>query len=382
MKSDLIHPIRFMRRFPEGKALAQALGRSIGNGALKVQDYARMSEKATETYNLEVDRLPFEFRPNDADTLFDTLSIIASIGVFISRGRNIFAIDSGLVAMLGRTDLSGVRTGDIKLPFEAFYLSFGDAFEWSLPGHPNRIDGVYVNATVGLLEMMVTCHRTAGHRKSWVLGHETYFYLPIDPRHEDRTFEEAISVAIAARDIRIEPDWDEIGELRSAAEHLRDEGYPVGTPAITAGERQAKFNREALASARRAVMLAVNAICYLTAAPDAVGAPTYPDDTPEGMTSAVALGRKSARHAAKAQMLDGGWLPIRLISSPAPSFVGVDGSEGGAARAPHWRRGHWRRQPCGSGRAEIKLTWIRPTLVRGDIGEPAAGHLYHSGVRS
>jgi len=37
----------------------------------------------------------------------------------------------------------------------------------------------------------------------------------------------------------------------------------------------------------------------------------------------------------------------------------------GAGTSPntHWRLGHWRHQPCGKGRSETKLIWIRPILI-------------------
>jgi hypothetical protein len=31
---------------------------------------------------------------------------------------------------------------------------------------------------------------------------------------------------------------------------------------------------------------------------------------------------------------------------------------------PHWRRGHFRRIPCGAGHTESRIGWIRPTLVK------------------
>jgi hypothetical protein len=34
-----------------------------------------------------------------------------------------------------------------------------------------------------------------------------------------------------------------------------------------------------------------------------------------------------------------------------------------ASPRPHWRRGHVRNQPCGSGRSQRKLIWIEPMLV-------------------
>jgi hypothetical protein len=35
----------------------------------------------------------------------------------------------------------------------------------------------------------------------------------------------------------------------------------------------------------------------------------------------------------------------------------------GGQRRPHWRRGHFRRQPCGHARAERKLIFVKPVMV-------------------
>jgi hypothetical protein len=36
---------------------------------------------------------------------------------------------------------------------------------------------------------------------------------------------------------------------------------------------------------------------------------------------------------------------------------------GGSSVSPHWRRGHWRMQTYGTGRAERQRLFIRPVLV-------------------
>ena len=41
----------------------------------------------------------------------------------------------------------------------------------------------------------------------------------------------------------------------------------------------------------------------------------------------------------------------------------------------HWHCGHWRHQPYGKQRAQIRLKWIRPALVRGE-GQPTQGYIY------
>jgi hypothetical protein len=47
--------------------------------------------------------------------------------------------------------------------------------------------------------------------------------------------------------------------------------------------------------------------------------------------------------------------------------------EGGWTVSPHWRRGHWRSQPCGQGRSERRRVAIPSVLVNGHlfVGSPA-----------
>ncbi len=42
------------------------------------------------------------------------------------------------------------------------------------------------------------------------------------------------------------------------------------------------------------------------------------------------------------------------------------GISDGAMKAPHWRRGHFRRQRVGSGRAKRRLVFVKPVLVNAD----------------
>lgn len=35
----------------------------------------------------------------------------------------------------------------------------------------------------------------------------------------------------------------------------------------------------------------------------------------------------------------------------------------------HWRRGHWRNQPCGKELKYSKLVWIQPTLINASRSE-------------
>lgn len=53
-----------------------------------------------------------------------------------------------------------------------------------------------------------------------------------------------------------------------------------------------------------------------------------------------------------------------LEEPPTPSEFSSEAI--GMPKKPHWRRGHWRRQPMGPGRKERVLRWICPMLIHSD----------------
>lgn len=66
-----------------------------------------------------------------------------------------------------------------------------------------------------------------------------------------------------------------------------------------------------------------------------------------------------------------------------PSQRGEAGDGHHARPVAHWRRGHWRRQVHGAGRAERKLVFIRPILVNAAYYAPAtpdAAHVQYEGT--
>jgi hypothetical protein len=55
-------------------------------------------------------------------------------------------------------------------------------------------------------------------------------------------------------------------------------------------------------------------------------------------------------------------IAVGPVSAPMmPSTLGAAGS-----RAPHWRRGHFRAQPCGPARSSRKLIFVAPILIHAD----------------
>lgn len=64
-----------------------------------------------------------------------------------------------------------------------------------------------------------------------------------------------------------------------------------------------------------------------------------------------------------------GWTPVRWAGRGHRHTVhGAEAGAGGPGVRLHWRRGHFRSQPCGEGRGQRRVIWLEPALVGG--GQP------------
>lgn len=377
IESTLIHPMRYMRVRPFARRVTQLYSRLAGRQMLSSEGLQEVADLVASHYNQTIERLPREDRPERPTRMIvEEASLACHVGAFIEYGRNVFHVSPELVSLLDRTDLDGVRISDIRLPFTVFHISFGSAFDGSLPGPPNQIDGVYISQLQRtFLEILVTSRRLGNYYKSnnWPFSRDWYFYAPLDISNTERTFEDLLADAIKKDAVVLEPqlvgpDPDFAAEIDSRTLLVRDVRYK------TAAEH-AQYTAEGLPVFRQVLALAVNALCYLNATNDEERTLTYPDDAPADLVRRLDGDRSADRQKARARLLDRGFVPIYLLRESTESASLTHGRTE-RELSKHWRRGHWRHQAVGVGRMLRRLTWVRPTLVRADKKEPMAGHLY------
>lgn len=335
-------------------------------------------------YNDIIMTLPREKRPERPTAmLVQEASLASHVGAFVEHGRNIFFLEPHLVRLLDQTDLANVRCGDVQLPFDCFHISFGDAFDGALPGAPNRIDGAYITSHPGWsdnLQVLVTTRRLDQQHPDkpnrWPFSRDVYFYAPLNVSDPDATFEDVVRAAIEDGEIKIEqsimrPDDEEVLELPGGPVLVRDVRH------LTDAE-ETELTWKGLPMFRRALALVVNALCYLNATSGETEAKLLPDDTPADLAANWQSAKVGLRDRAKSGLLERGFMPVMIRKGDVAAGTGPADGGGGVQVSAHWRRGHWRRQPHGQGRALIKLMWIRPTLVAADHGAvpDTKGHLY------
>jgi hypothetical protein len=82
------------------------------------------------------------------------------------------------------------------------------------------------------------------------------------------------------------------------------------------------------------------------------------------VTASVEESRRAMTRKVRGVEVDAVWHP-RWVGKAYKRSVCVTGPIAGTHASPrtHWRRGHWRNQAVGEGRADRRRTWIQPILV-------------------
>lgn len=278
--------------------------------------------------------------------------------LYVSAGRQVFQFTPKILADFKRTDLSETPIGKLTLPYPAGFIHLGLQEDLALDEwwrtEAEFVDGAYFHSgPEGQLTIQLTLSRPGGN---WSKLPGPSFSIPQAnlnlPAHE------AIDKALDA-DIAETEDNRFKEEIHDTVQEWDASTRPVVHAALS---------------------LVLNALFYL----DGYGADTdliVPDEAPqiarESYEKAVKGGKpKAIRNARNALMVDG-FTVVRLCGiAAAYSAVQDDAEKDSHAVRTHWRRGHWRMQPCGPKLSQVKRVWVRPTLVGKDAGGAVKGHVY------
>lgn len=278
---------------------------------------------------------------------------------YISAGQQTFQFSKDLIEGFKRTDLSGTPIGLLKLPFAAGFLHFGrqddleinDVFRNSA----DFVDGAYFHCGPdGQLTVQLTLSKRTPTGLLGLCGpHFT-------------ASKEALAMD-AHRALQVIMDA-EVESVCSGA---------VGENALRSAMTEWNVTHGRVLHA--SLSLVLNALFYL----DAYGADTE-EVAPEAAPPALRLAfekattskKPKAIREARNQILADGFTTVRLCGQTKSNFDGVAGTKDGSDVRMHWRRGHWRMQPCGPQLSVIKRVWVRPSLVGKGDADQMPGHQY------
>lgn len=290
-------------------------------------------------------------------------------GQFETCGRQIFDLHDKLTELLSNTDLGECTLEDLHLPYDAFYLRFGkldgirrpfNADETGNPTEWEYLDGAFVatapwDASGSRLKFgFSTVHEDA----SGVMN--PGYFIDLLPEELKLPVPQAIETALKRRLDQLDPS-------------------PLDDSNTAALKQYQKFEvEEAAHLIRDAATMLINALFYLESIrkdlpPEAPGRDTPPERVSRWMQS-----QPAKRHKLRSGLTADGYALVRLVGSEVVHGGAVAATGASSTVRVHWRRGHWRFQAYGEGRALRKRIWIKPILVGRDHvpdAEPP-GHIY------
>lgn len=102
--------------------------------------------------------------------------------------------------------------------------------------------------------------------------------------------------------------------------------------------------------------IVIQTLLYMQVKPESVELGNMVGFASRTQRSAGGVGKQQSSHLLNPNWIGKEYRLPSLRSSPQGTHSSPD---------THWRRGFWRNQPVGEGRAERKWAWIQPTLVNG-----------------
>jgi hypothetical protein len=336
-----------------------------------------------EHYNEQISALPVIVRPKNASLILNrVVEDIQSYQMFNATGRNIFGISPSLAEEFEHTDVDEVHFDDLFLPYDSFYVGFGPRAGLKIRGD-SFIDGAYIMQTKEGLHVKLTTYNpqanySGGLNMTQPLSPQLSFEIPVKPGATISSGIEEMLKQEGAKRVAL--------DARPRREVVKVEKEGGGT--VTLLDSRPEFDKmraadfdEGVAVLRSSLNLVVNSLCFISSFPKQIDH-QYRQDVPQELLrdagQVAPAGRKERRakeHALRVMETHGytklHWCTDEVKDSP--------GTPTGREVSAHWRRGHWRRQPHGTGLEETRLIRIRPTLVRRDKGDPAKGHVYEVG---
>lgn len=317
-----------------------------------------------------------------------------SIIEFYKNGRNIFSLSPFLIYLLNHTDIGNIRFSDIKLPYDCIYLHFGSLTDIEYPirsfEHKHEIDFQLQSENKKLYLDGAFISQSDDHslsiRLTFIDSKESYsnkvaitkdlrfptigFTLSFSKWNEETlepeinsetTFNDSTVCFYDIWDPKTEPSEIKFHEMHKAIKNP-DDCYE------SEWEEYVLFDKS--------LMIIINSLCYLNFVDNDIELSTTNERATQIIKELNSTKKHQQVNRLKEKLSKFSYSKIHYCGNRIESDFKVTGT--GIEVEPHWRRGHWRNQPFGSGLTNKKLIWIKPTIVRKDKGDPTIGHIYEA----
>lgn len=315
-----------------------------------------------------------EYLKQDDDEVTNAINLNGSLDLAVLEfewaGSNIFDM-SYLVDAFRNTSVDDIRVSDIKLPYEKFYLHFGQEAQIASPYEGMYVDGVYVYETVDELTETdkgdVVINDKPNIALHFVLGGPFYENLAgQNPLEIQKVHSRGMFLELKTLKLRLGFVRDGEATIKHTMDAILDDEY-----------RDEYWYEDELVwpnHVEELIRIAVNALCYLCYEKREV-VERYPDEAPQRLVRMAANGTPREKKRAESKLGSLGYSKVKFCGAKNEFRDSASNGQGGHTRT-HWRRGHWRRQPFGPKLEKTKVLWIKPTLVNAEAKTDVQGKIY------
>ncbi len=323
---------------------------------------------------------------------------------FNQNGRNIFEVSPFLINLLENTDVGNIRFKDFKLPYNSVYFHFGTLHEYEYPVdcyeekfniylaenksfetdededkfYDNKkflLDGAFVSVYKNNSLEICLCFKdiqSSRNEKINIINDHRYptFVFTFDFGRWDKEKRKTIydsettfnQSAITFTDI-----WDNEAVISEI-------DYEELSKLIDEPEKYGDYEHHEYVLIDKSLKLIINSLCYINSKDSDNEIYTTNDQATTLVNNLKKAKKTQEKNRIKQKLEKFSYSKIHLLGGNLKKQYENLKTE--IEVEPHWRRGHWRKQPYGKGLTETKLIWIKPTIVRKDKGLPEQGHLY------
>lgn len=366
------HPDRFRLSRPFAK---QAINLYRSNGSIPTMETLnKMASFIINSYNSQIKDMPRLQRPiNPQHILNSEISYVMHYAAFEVHGRNVLDFEDKMVTLFKQTDIDEVPISTLNFPFDVFYMSFGKQNDLNLWDAGYYVDGAYITKIENVIQIVLSTIRDDIDYKdplNWIIHQDRYYYLSINTENPDLKIIDAINQALE-EDLKTQEKQKEKPETT---------GEYGGIKYVEVHHKTADKTIKELSTGfpvfKEALKLVVNGLCYFTGYRDDIET-RWPDDTPPLLVDRLKNATKpNAVKKITSELKSKGYTKIHYCGRSIRYQNFKDYTEGASAKAPHWRKGHWRNQAYGEKMTQHKLIWIMPVIVGKDKGTPETGHIY------
>lgn len=390
-KMDVFYPERFKhsRKYSIDFSKIYRQNAVFDTGAITEKDLNRGIRLIIEDLNDKILSYPRRTNSegnNTSAVLNQELVLSIAYGRFAQAGRQIMDFPPGLSEMFAHTDIGGVPLKEVKLPYVCQYLHFGPQKHLEIePGW--YVDGAYVESRGGPGEIKITLTSKAMSQEcqeNWFIKPEPCYSQSFNSLHANLDLKDALENSLNDRLFEFfkQEERAEDGQyFRDGKKQVEEEiGINLNIKDVSgeSAKKEIDNTNRRYPVFLEAMNLIINGILYITSYQDDIEI-TWPEKAPQDLREKASGGSLKEQEKAKSKLIEMGYSAIHLCGmhirrSNSQAYTPSEGH-----KSLHWRRGHWRKQPFGEGRSQIRLRWIMPMKVgKGNSpdDDPELGHLY------